>query len=277
MAESETINSLWIGGCLSAMELLTLKSFVANGHSFTLWTYEEIITPIPEGVVVKDANDILEKHHLFSYEHSNQYGHGKGSVAGFSDTFRYKLLHDRGGWWVDMDVTCLRPFTFDQHYFFRAHHDLPVVGNVMKCPAKSPVMKFCFEESVKRVGKENRDWNLPIRILNEGVERFQLQQYVHSDLSPPDQWHIVSKFLFTKASIPDEFMFIHWLNEVWRSKQLDKGLAWEKSAYGLLLKSLEISFEKAPLLYERVAYKTFNFLFSVRAAFSLCVVDEYLF
>jgi hypothetical protein len=31
---------------------------------------------------------------------------GKGTYAGFSDLFRYKMLFDRGGWWVDTDVVC---------------------------------------------------------------------------------------------------------------------------------------------------------------------------
>ena len=33
-----------------------------------------------------------------------------GSLAAFSNLFRYKLLLERGGWWVDTDVICLRPF-----------------------------------------------------------------------------------------------------------------------------------------------------------------------
>ena len=30
-----------------------------------------------------------------------------GSVAGFSNLFRYELLRRDGGWWVDTDVLCL--------------------------------------------------------------------------------------------------------------------------------------------------------------------------
>ena len=33
-----------------------------------------------------------------------------GSYAGFANFFRYELLRKRGGWWVDLDTICLRPF-----------------------------------------------------------------------------------------------------------------------------------------------------------------------
>lgn len=33
-----------------------------------------------------------------------------GSLAVFADWFRYRLLAERGGLWVDTDVVCLRPF-----------------------------------------------------------------------------------------------------------------------------------------------------------------------
>ena len=38
--------------------------------------------------------------------------------SGFSNFFRYKLLLERGGWWVDADMVCLRPFAFDKEHVF---------------------------------------------------------------------------------------------------------------------------------------------------------------
>src|SRR5690606_11724688 len=131
---NDIINALWIGKHLSLIEILTIRSFLDNGHSFRLFVYEEIATPLPEGCELADANSILPESAVFRYKNKSQYGQGKGSVSGFSDIFRYKMLHDSGGWWVDMDVTCLKHFDFDEEYIFRYHHELPAVGNVMKCP-----------------------------------------------------------------------------------------------------------------------------------------------
>ena len=53
------INSLWVGDKLSFLELLTLKSFIANGHVFHLWTYNNLKTELPQGVVICDAETVL--------------------------------------------------------------------------------------------------------------------------------------------------------------------------------------------------------------------------
>src|SRR3954467_14258102 len=94
------INELWIGQ-LSPVEQLCLKSFVAKGHNVHLYTYDAIEN-VPQGVTLQDAAQILPPSQIFR----NRRGRGKGSLAGFSDLFRYKLLLDKGGWWVDTDVFC---------------------------------------------------------------------------------------------------------------------------------------------------------------------------
>lgn len=99
------IQSLWIGNRLSAMERLAIQSFLANGHDFHLYCYNDV-EGLPAGTVVRDGNDILPESRIFAYAD----GFAKGSHAAFSNHFRYKLLLERGGWWVDTDVVCLRPF-----------------------------------------------------------------------------------------------------------------------------------------------------------------------
>ena len=55
---SNIIQSLWIGKELSVMEQMCLSSFVKNGHEVHLYTYDNVKN-IPEGVQIKDGNDIL--------------------------------------------------------------------------------------------------------------------------------------------------------------------------------------------------------------------------
>ncbi len=93
--------SFWHKGPLSPYEHLCLKSFISKGHDLTLYCYERIEAPMH--VRVEDAAAILPEEQVFFY----QRGRGAGSVAGFSNWFRYKLLHDFGGWWTDTDVICL--------------------------------------------------------------------------------------------------------------------------------------------------------------------------
>src|SRR5258706_1862824 len=101
---NKIVQGLWIGGSLSTMERLSIKSFLANGHAYHLYAYDDV-AGVPPGAVVKDGNQILPSSLIFRCKQNK-------SFAAFSDFFRYKLLLEKGGWWVDLDVVCLKFFAF---------------------------------------------------------------------------------------------------------------------------------------------------------------------
>jgi len=239
-AANKIINELWIGNKLSKIELLTISSFLRMGHTFRLWTYEPLLTPLPTGVEICDASLIIPQSLVFSYKNTNKYGHGKGSVAGFSDIFRYKLLYENGGWWVDMDVSCLKPFDFPESYFFRDHHELSMVGNVMKCPKHSELMKLCYEESIQSIDENNTDWHKPIEILNKHIAALQLQSFIKTGVSNPDQWDKTSRFVNYGDLLPQDWYFIHWQNEEWRSRNISKQDFYFKSTLAKLLEKYRL-------------------------------------
>jgi hypothetical protein len=229
MMENTVVNSLWIGDKLSVNELLTLKSFVAHGHDFVLWSYSDLSANLPVGVELKDANQIIPFSSAFRYPSKGFLDWGKGSWGGFSDIFRYQLLHEYGGWWVDMDVTCLRQFDFDSPYFFRNHWLLSIVGNVMKCPKQSLLMEACYIRANKEVTRENTDWHLPVRILNEEIVRLGLQGYRRTGLFNLDMKHTIDPYLKADYPVPADWYGIHWVNS--------GGIRYKKSStYHILLK-----------------------------------------
>lgn len=233
--EAKTVHGLWIGESLSPLELLTIHSFLDKGHEFKLWLYDELKTSVPTEVLIGDANEIIPHEKIFRYKNKSQFGHGKGSVAGFSDIFRYKLLYEHGGWWVDMDITCLKKFDFDKPYFFRKHHNLNVVGNVMKCPKGSLLMKRCYEEAIAEIDEHNTDWHKPIDILNKHIDTLQLKGYIQNDCSNQDRWDDTSRFVYHNEEFPDHWYFIHWQNEEWRNKKIDKYSFYHDSTLAELL------------------------------------------
>lgn len=233
------INGLWIGSALSSLELITIKSFIAHGHTFRLWVYEPIATPLPKEVVIADANEILPANRVFRYKYNNQFGHGKNSLAGFSDLFRYKLLYEKGGWWVDMDVTCLKPFDFEAEYVFRNHHKLQMVGNVMKCPQGSPLMLKCYEEASEQVNAENRDWMLPIKILNNNIIQLGLEKHI-TELSNKDSWYDIRNFFRRRIKLHNHWYALHWNNEELGRNTVNKAYHVENSLYGNLIKKYQI-------------------------------------
>lgn len=235
LEENRHVNALWIGSRLSKIEMLTLQSFVDNGHVFHLWSYGPIENELPDGVVLEDASQILPEEKIFRYKNFNKYGHGKGSVSGFSDIFRYKLLYDKGGWWIDMDVTCIKPLNVTTPYFFRKHHDLALVGNVMKCPPKSALMLACYQQASAEVDEDNTDWHKPIEILNTHVFVNNLQQYIYGNVSNLDMWHEIAGLITGNQQVPANYYFIHWMNEEWRSRDIDKNSFRYNSVLGKMM------------------------------------------
>lgn len=105
-AKLREVGTLWIGGELSWMEQLCLKSFVDQGQKITLFSYDDIPN-VPEGVIRRDGREVLDTDNFLKYEK-------KDSFALFADLFRLHMLAKNPGMiWVDTDVYCLRPMTYD--------------------------------------------------------------------------------------------------------------------------------------------------------------------
>ena len=213
LAENRIIHGLWIGP-LTRLEHLTLRSFVAHGHEFHLWRYEGTSDPLPRGVVIRNANEILPREKVFRKRVADrELGLGAGSYAMFADLFRTQLLHELGGIWVDMDILCLRPFDFEQPYVFRAHR-LGAVLNVIKCPAKSSLTGDLLNDMGGRVNEES-GWFDFARVFIEGIQRHDLQRYIRDDLMPADLWESVQPFIEGNAAFKPEWFGMHWMNELW--------------------------------------------------------------
>ncbi len=242
--ENKIVHSLWIGHSLSLLELLTINSFIKNGHVFYLWIYQPLIHPLPKEIVCKDANMIIPENKIFRYKNKNQFGHGKGSLGGFSDIFRYRLLYEYGGWWTDMDITCLKPLNFNHQYVFRTHHELKLVGNLMKCPKNSTLMKTCYERAILEINADNKDWNKPIQILVDEVKNQHLENFI-MELSNPDSWRLIRIFLIKKNLLPEEWYVLHWVNEEWRRNHINKEMFRPNSTYGILMNEYGINQKKS--------------------------------
>ncbi|HXQ40218.1 MAG TPA: glycosyltransferase [Candidatus Udaeobacter sp.] len=223
--DNRTIHGMWVGDQLSRLELLTLASFTHFGHQFHLWAYDDLSRhALPKGVSLRDASEIIPRHKVFARSGIDpETGVGRNSFgAPFSDLFRFKLLHKHGGIWVDMDVTCLRPFDFKTPYAFRPHR-IGVVGSILKCPKGSKLMQRIFEETARSVDSESA-YLTPNRILTKHVEAAGLRPYLIENLSNPDNWiEFIRPLIERQVEIPADWYAIHWINEMWRTLRSDGG------------------------------------------------------
>ena len=143
----QVMQALWVGGRLSKLEQLCVRSFLSHGHPFHLYTYGQV-ADVPTGATIMDANAILPQTKVFQHRR----GEERGSYTGFSDWFRWELLYRRGGWWVDMDLVCLHPFDFKQEIFFMYDYDASAHNGLMKFPAGHRLPSL-FAENCAHPGK----------------------------------------------------------------------------------------------------------------------------
>lgn len=223
----EQVHALWIGDKkLTNMQLLTLHSFSSMGAEFNLWSYEEIDTKNIKNVKLKDANKIISKKEIFKYPSEMLLGFGENSFVGFSEIFRYKVLYELGGWWSDMDVVCLKPLSeIKDDYWFRFHGVLSIVGNIMKCPPKSKLMKLCYEKALKEIDSKQNDWHHAIRILCYYVEFLELNKFIHKYKCNLDRLPQVYPLMCdNNFKLPKSWCFIHWMNSVIPKKFVDDSI-----------------------------------------------------
>jgi len=88
---NKIIQGLWIGSELSAMEQLSISSFLQNGHDYHLYVYDEVKN-IPPGTLVMDAQEILPSSCIFQYQRSPSYAGFARAVKKFG-LERHKKPH----------------------------------------------------------------------------------------------------------------------------------------------------------------------------------------
>lgn len=216
------IQGLWIGPALSVMEQLSVSSFLRNGHEYHLYVYDDVKN-IPVGTLVRDASEILPSSRIFQYK---QYP----SYAGFANSFRYKLLLERGGWWTDTDTICLKPFDFAEEHVFASEisKGLEVVTNgILKAPVGSEVMAFAWEVCQTK-NPEDLVWGeTGPRLMGEAVKKFALDRY-------KKPYHVFCPLAYTewrrvlepnpKIVFDERTYAIHLWNEMWRDAGQDKDM-----------------------------------------------------
>jgi hypothetical protein len=126
---AETFRAFWHGSPLGPYHLVGLRSFVDHGHRVELFTYDDNIA-VPEWIARRDANEVWPTEHIMHYRTEP----GRGSPALHANLFRYVMLHQLGGWWIDLDVV-LRADRLPPNEIFFAVENSPRYGiGVLKFP-----------------------------------------------------------------------------------------------------------------------------------------------
>jgi hypothetical protein len=120
------------------------------GHPVRVWSYapHKLEFLLPHGIEIRAADDVIPR------------GMFERIVAGseiryFSDIFRYAVLYEHGGLWMDTDVMLLRPFPFRGDYFFNlqwrsGNKNHFICGNVMYAKPHSHHLRNLYKASLER-------------------------------------------------------------------------------------------------------------------------------
>jgi mannosyltransferase OCH1-like enzyme len=214
------------------MEKLSIASFLQNGHEYHLYTYNDL-ADLPAGTVIKDASEILPASTIFQYK-------DRPSYAAFANYFRYKLLLERGGWWVDTDVICLRPFDFREHHVFASEVYLGeeiVASCVIKAPKASESMAYAWSVCQAKEPR-NLVWGeTGPRLMSEVVKRYRLNHYQkpYHIFCPISDWHKLLEPYVT--AVHEQAYAIHLWNEMWRLEKQDKNALYHPACIYEQLKS----------------------------------------
>ena len=193
------VQSLWVGPELSLMEQYSIRSFLKHGFEFHLYTYEKVRN-VPRGTILKNANEIMPNKEVFKL---------KETFLPFSDIWRYKMLYEKGNYWVDLDMICLKPFDFKDPYVFSSERTLQkgafaskatyiVNVGILKAPKGSNFYLELYEKCLAHQHKKtNGDKIKYMRILRDLVKKYDYDRYVKRPyyFCNLDWWHSKESYM----------------------------------------------------------------------------------
>lgn len=227
------VSSLWIGHQLPLISITCINSFLKNNYKFNLYTYHTI-SNIPQGVTIKDANNIIPESEIFTYKN--------GSHSAFSNLFRFTMIYKTGEIWVDTDIFCRQYYNFSQDKIIivsepteNYQSQIPT-SNLIKFPKNDPIMEFAinFCLSLKQqIISGEIPWGLGPKTIIKIIEEFNLQGHIKPwQFSNNCNNHhyqclyrnkILKKYsnlpIFSPNKAPSNNFFIHLWNEHFRHKK----------------------------------------------------------
>lgn len=225
-------NGLWIGE-ITDLCRLSINSYLANGHEYRLWTYDDIDIP---GVTICDANNIVERSVYHKWANCSR----PHKWQTFANYFRFKLILEYGGWWADLDSVAVRHHDFEDDYVFSSietptREQLKSVtnhpyGNIPNGCFRSPKGAPYLGELVSKLENEGfMDGNCPDfaiwgvvafskAIYTHGLDKYKQEKAIFCPFPPSSIDSLYSKRLV----IPDWAYSVHFYN--WMSKERSGGL-----------------------------------------------------
>ncbi|MBW7974688.1 glycosyltransferase [Bradyrhizobium sp. BR 10289] len=244
----DPIHCFWSDALPSAMSHLALRSMIRQGHPVTLYTYDDVATMqalVPAGVVVTDAESVVPRS---TYHQAMIHS----EIRYFSDIFRYAVLHEFGGWWLDTDIVLVKPLDFASEHVFSTQwsgveNGHVCVGGAMRAPKGSPHMANLHALALQRFSLDRRvEYGAVGPLLLSEYLLLSNDEELQSCVLPPTafnaiDWHEVDLFAtesragFDLLSDP-RVAGVHLWEKIWAERGLRLDAVSEHSVAGHLKK-----------------------------------------
>lgn len=215
--QSLRIQTLWAGSPLSRMERAALQSYVNQGYTVDIYTYNPIAefkarVPRSPHIHVRDAREILDESALFEYKGRVDIGARNDAFKflPFSDLFRFTMLHKRGGAWLDLDILLTRPIAARvsaQPYFFSSERTIQKGAykkkerevasvSVMKVPGPGSALTTWLLEHIPKGGLDAKTPFDYMNLFRKGLAELDLEKYVTpaQAFTPMNWWDVKESF-----------------------------------------------------------------------------------
>jgi hypothetical protein len=222
MTDNRIIKTYWEGP-LSKMEILSIQSFLANGHAVYLYTYDKKIKSFDPNMTVIDASEIIPQ---------KRRPEVKGISTIFSDLFRYHLLQKTGGWWMDLDIVLLKAVSTKMPIvaslcFCMPEGQITLNNAPLKIPKGHPLADACIRSAEsENLGKLHHG-QLSGDLVQRQITKLQLDHFVVTpEVYSPIGWGEAHKLVepnFGFNRIVSSTVAIHLFGNMWsRGRKMNK-------------------------------------------------------
>lgn len=189
------VNSLWVGDRLGYLEQLCLVSAAAAGHPVTLYSYTpDHLKGVPPGIELRDAREVMPEQRVVKYAGTNSYALG-------SNFFRYELLAQDRGYWIDADVYMIKALDFEEPYVFGMEHEKTINSAVLYIPPNSGMVRDLCEIPLSN---QRPPWYGPKRSLAYYWKRLKKGQVRVEDMMWGTFGPLMVTYLAKKHKVVDQ-------------------------------------------------------------------------
>lgn len=131
------VNSFWTGRPLGEIELVCVLSMLKQGHKVRIFSYGDL-GPLPDGVERADAEAIIPARELLRHRKT-------GSPALGANLFRYRLMTQAMGLWLDLDMLLFKPIPVGSTPVFGWQDSALINNAVLYLPPKSQTLQSLLD------------------------------------------------------------------------------------------------------------------------------------